>query len=85
MNGTDGAAEGGGSPGSPRNSGEPLKHSVHVWFGRHAICSFQAEPARARAYADAMSRRYSGLRVTVNGRRYRPAPAQRAATSEVAR
>lgn len=54
------------------NGGDPPKHSVRVWFGRHAICSFRAEPGRARAYADAMSRRYAGLRITVNGRRYRP-------------
>lgn len=51
------------------------QHRVRVWFGSQVICSHDAEAQRARAYADAMSRRYAGLRVTVNGRLYRPSRA----------
>lgn len=42
-----------------------------VWFGAQAICTHDASPAQARAYADAMARRYAGLRITIDGRPYR--------------
>lgn len=45
---------------------------MRVWFGSQVICSHEALPAQARAYAYAMSRRYAGLRVTIDGRRYWP-------------
>lgn len=45
---------------------------VRVWFGRQVICTHDAEPAKARAFADAMTRRYAGLRVTIDGRTHRP-------------
>ena len=37
---------------------------VRVWFGEHAIADYQAIPELAESYAAAMSRRFSGLRVT---------------------
>lgn len=38
---------------------------VEVWFGDHVIASYVAEPTLAQRYAAAMSRRFSGLRITV--------------------
>jgi hypothetical protein len=38
---------------------------VRVWFGRHAIADYRAEPALAERYAVAMRRPFVGLRVTV--------------------
>ncbi|GAA1554695.1 hypothetical protein GCM10009789_05170 [Kribbella sancticallisti] len=37
---------------------------VRVWFGDTAIADYRAEPALAARYEAAMSRRFSGLRVT---------------------
>lgn len=37
---------------------------VRVWFGEHAIADYKAIPELAESYADAMSRRFAGLRVT---------------------
>jgi hypothetical protein len=42
---------------------EPKRH-VRVWFGEHVIASYVAERELAETYANAMSRRYAGLRVT---------------------
>jgi len=39
-------------------------HLVRVWFGRHVIASYKADPEAAAQYAAAMERRYCGLRVT---------------------
>lgn len=42
-----------------------LKRSrVRVWFGDHAIADYTAEPELAKRYAQAMARRFAGLRVT---------------------
>lgn len=38
---------------------------VQVWFGTHAVCEYRADSATAGQYADAMRRRFAGLRVTV--------------------
>jgi hypothetical protein len=40
------------------------RRRVRVWFGEHVIADYNAEPALAERYADAMSRRFAGLRVT---------------------
>ncbi len=37
---------------------------VRVWFGAHVIAAHAAEPALAQRYAEAMARRFYGLRVT---------------------
>jgi hypothetical protein len=37
---------------------------VRVWFGEHVIADYRAEPALAERYAQAMSRRFAGLKVT---------------------
>lgn len=42
---------------------EPRRR-VRVWFGEHVIADYMAEPALAERYADAMSRRFAGLKVT---------------------
>ncbi|WP_427888503.1 hypothetical protein ACQHIV_34825 [Kribbella sp. GL6] len=41
---------------------------VRVWFGEHAIADYTAEPELALRYADAMRRRFLGLRVTIDQR-----------------
>lgn len=40
------------------------RRHVQVWFGHHVIAQYSAEPALAERYADAMSRRFAGLKVT---------------------
>lgn len=40
------------------------RRRVRVWFGEHTIADYTAEAAEAERYADAMSRRFAGLRVT---------------------
>jgi len=40
------------------------RRRVRVWFGEHVIADHSAEAALAERYADAMSRRFAGLRVT---------------------
>jgi hypothetical protein len=37
---------------------------VRVWFGEHVIADHVAEPVPAQRYVAAMTRRFSGLRVT---------------------
>jgi hypothetical protein len=37
---------------------------VRVWFGEHAIADYKAGPALAKRYAEAMDRRFPGLRIT---------------------
>jgi hypothetical protein len=41
---------------------------VRVWFGSEVICSHEADPYQARRYATLMSRRFAGLRVTIDDR-----------------
>lgn len=38
---------------------------VQVWFGNHVVCEYRADSAAAARYADAMRRRFAGLRVTI--------------------
>ncbi|ONI74446.1 hypothetical protein BWI15_14155 [Kribbella sp. ALI-6-A] len=37
---------------------------VRVWFGEHVIADYCAETLLAERYAQAMARRFAGLRVT---------------------
>jgi hypothetical protein len=38
---------------------------VRVWFGGHVIADYTAEPVKAIQYQAAMTRRFYGLRVTI--------------------
>lgn len=38
---------------------------VQVWFGEHIVCAYHGDADTAARYADAMRRRFAGLRVTV--------------------
>jgi len=40
------------------------RRNVQVWFGEHVIAQYQAEPALATRYEQAMKRRFASLRVT---------------------
>jgi hypothetical protein len=40
------------------------RRRVRVWLGKHVIADYRAEPALAERYAEAMSRRFAGPRVT---------------------
>jgi hypothetical protein len=37
---------------------------VRVWFGDHVIADYRADAELANRYAEAMSRRFTGLRIT---------------------
>lgn len=37
---------------------------VRVWFGEHVIAQYVADAALAQRYAEAMDRRYAGLKIT---------------------
>jgi len=41
-------------------------HRVRVWFGQHLIADHLADHEQASLYAQAMRRRFAGLRVTVD-------------------
>ena len=36
---------------------------VRVWFGRHVIATYVADPDQAERYARAMAQRFAGLRI----------------------
>ena len=40
------------------------RRRVRVWFGDHVVADYRAEAELAARYAEAMSRRFAGLRVT---------------------
>lgn len=42
----------------------PARRRVRVWYGDHVIADYSGEAALAERYAQAMSRRFVGLRVT---------------------
>ncbi|MEV0801660.1 hypothetical protein AB0I34_28460 [Kribbella sp. NPDC050281] len=42
----------------------PQRRRVRVWFGDHVVADYRAEAELAERYAEAMSRRFAGLRVT---------------------
>jgi hypothetical protein len=44
----------------------PVRQRVQVWFGSEVICSHEADPYQAQRYATLMSRRFAGLRVTID-------------------
>jgi len=50
---------------SPTTS-EDERVRVRVWFGKHTIADYTATPNIAASYADAMGRRFAGLRVTTD-------------------
>lgn len=55
---------------------------IRVWFGQTVVAKYQAMPEPAAAYAAAMDRRYSGLRITndpapANGPELRRMPGER--------
>lgn len=39
-------------------------HFVRVWFGDHVIAKYTAERDAAARYAEAMDRRFAGLKIT---------------------
>jgi hypothetical protein len=49
---------------------------VRVWFGEHVIVNKTADEALANRFADAMERRFAGLRVTND-----PVPSQSSSSS----
>ncbi|HEU4947809.1 MAG TPA: hypothetical protein VFT31_11700 [Kribbella sp.] len=40
------------------------RRQVQVWFGKHVIASYVADPEHAERYAAAMDKRYAGLKIT---------------------
>jgi hypothetical protein len=46
--------------------GRQERRRVRVWFGKHVIAQYVAEPALAAQYEQAMRRRFAGLKVTNN-------------------
>ena len=42
------------------------RRRVQVWFGSEVICSHEADAQQAQRYAHLMSRRFAGLRVTID-------------------
>lgn len=70
---------------NPRPSAQPQRTGaevqlVRVWFGHHIVCEYADTSDRAERYAEAMSRRFRGLNVTIErdrGRRPPPLPAER--------
>jgi hypothetical protein len=46
--------------------GLDARQRVQVWFGSEVICSHEADPQQALRYATLMSRRFAGLRVTID-------------------
>jgi hypothetical protein len=42
------------------------RRRVRVWFGSHVIADYSAEAELADRYVAAMSRRFGGLRITVD-------------------
>lgn len=55
---------------------------VRVWFGRHLVCEYADTSDLAKQYAEAMGRRFLGVKVTVevagaHGRRPPRLPAER--------
>ena len=40
------------------------RRHVRVWFGSHVIADYTADPEHAERYAEAMGRRFAGLKVT---------------------
>ncbi|MFD7161110.1 hypothetical protein ACFV9C_41455 [Kribbella sp. NPDC059898] len=44
---------------------QPAKCRVRVWFGEHVIADYTSDPEEASDYYAAMTRRFAGLRVTI--------------------
>lgn len=45
-------------------SGAAPQNRVRAWFGEHLVADQRAEPALAQRYAELMSTRFPGLRIT---------------------
>jgi hypothetical protein len=50
--------------GGTHDQAGPQRRRVRVWFGNHVVADYRAEAELADRYAQAMSRRFAGLRVT---------------------
>jgi hypothetical protein len=53
---------------------------VRVWFGHHVVCEYADTSDLAERYAEAMSRRFLGVKVTIESnfdQRPPPLPAER--------
>ncbi|MFB6726223.1 hypothetical protein ACFCV3_39000 [Kribbella sp. NPDC056345] len=61
----------------------PQRCRVRVWFGDHVVADYSAEAELAERYAEAMSRRFAGLKVTsdpipvADPRQFRALPGER--------
>jgi hypothetical protein len=42
------------------------RYRVRLWFGEYTIADYSGEPEMAARYADAMRRRFPGLRITMD-------------------
>lgn len=51
------------------------RRHVKVWFGEHVIAQYVADPEHAERYAEAMGRRFAGLKITID--RLPPLPSER--------
>lgn len=47
---------------------EPEVCRIRLWFGPHVIHDYRAEAGAAEQYAQAIGRRFAGLRVTIDSR-----------------
>jgi hypothetical protein len=45
---------------------QPTELRVRVWFGPHLLHDYRAEASAAESYAQAIGRRFGGLRITVD-------------------
>lgn len=57
-------------PHTPPNNAEAIGPAgyqlVQVWFGTHVVRTYRGPAAEAQRYAEAIGRRFAGLRVTVD-------------------
>jgi hypothetical protein len=60
------SAKGYMSTGWGEGDSDAARRRVRVWFGSEVICSHEADPYQAQRYAMLMSRRFAGLRVTID-------------------
>lgn len=56
-----------GAPIAAPHTDQPVTDQVvRVWFGEHKIAEYAAGPTTAQRYAEAMKRRFAGVRVTID-------------------
>jgi hypothetical protein len=64
-------------------TGAPVaEHRVRVWFGQHVVAEYVAAAQFAEEYAEAIGRRYAGLRVTVETQLGQPGVSPTPVTSQ---